>query len=91
MKEKLLGKTPEELKEAAVRLGLPAFAGKQIAQWLYSKKVRSIEEMTNISKEGRQRLAEACDLGVAAPSACQISTDGTKKYLFPRKFDTFLN
>ncbi len=83
MKEKLLGKTPEELKEAAVRLGLPAFAGKQIAQWLYSKKVRSIEEMTNISKEGRRRLAEACDLGVAAPSACQISTDGTKKYLFP--------
>ena len=83
MKEKLLGKTPEELKEAAVRLGLPAFAGKQIAQWLYSKKVRSIEEMTNISKEGRQRLAEACDLGVTAPSACQISTDGTKKYLFP--------
>lgn len=83
MKEKLLGKTPEELKEAAVGLGLPAFAGKQIAQWLYTKKVRSIEEMTNISKKGREKLAEAFSLGVVPPSACQTSSDGTRKYLFP--------
>jgi 23S rRNA m2A2503 methyltransferase len=79
----LLGKTPEELKEAALKVGLPAFAGKQLAQWLYVRKVHSFDEMTNISKVGRERLKEEYDLGVILPAACQVSMDGTKKYLFP--------
>ncbi len=83
MKEKLLGKTPEELKEAALSVGLPAFTGKQLAQWLYVRRVRTFDEMTNISKVGRAKLAEAFDLGVTLPSDCQVSSDGTKKYLFP--------
>ncbi len=83
MLETLLGKTPVELKEAALKVGLPAFAGKQIDGWMYDKKVRSIDEMTNISKAGRERLKEEYDLGVIHPSACQESVDGTRKYLFP--------
>ena len=83
MLETLLGKTPLELKEAALKVGLPAFAGKQIAGWMYDKKVRSIDEMTNISKAGRERLKEGYDLGVIHPSACQESVDGTRKYLIP--------
>ena len=83
MLETLLGKTPVELKEAALKVGLPAFAGKQIAGWMYDKKVLSIDEMTNISKAGRERLKEEYDLGVIHPSACQESVDGTRKYLFP--------
>ena len=83
MREQLLGKTPDELKEIALKVGLPAFTGKQIAQWMYGRKVRSIDEMTNISKVGRERLKEEYSLGVIMPSACQVSSDGTKKYLFP--------
>ncbi len=83
MREQLLGKTPDELKEIALKVGLPAFTGKQIAQWMYGRKVRSIDEMTNISKIGRERLKEEYSLGVTMPSACQVSSDGTKKYLFP--------
>ena len=83
MREQLLGKTPDELKEIALKVGLPAFTGKQIAQWMYGRKVRSIDEMTNISKVGRGRLKEEYSLGVTLPSACQVSSDGTKKYLFP--------
>ena len=83
MREQLLGKTPDELKEIALKVGLPAFTGKQIAQWMYGRKVRSIDEMTNISKVGRERLKEEYSLGVTLPSACQVSSDGTKKYLFP--------
>ena len=83
MLETLLGKTPVELKEAALKVGLPAFAGKQIARWMYDKKVRSIDEMTNISKAGRERLKEEYDLGVIHPSACQESVDGTRKYHSP--------
>jgi len=83
MREQLLGKTPDELKEIALKVGLPAFTGKQIAGWLYGRKVRSIDEMTNISKIGRERLKEEYSLGVTLPSACQVSSDGTKKYLSP--------
>ncbi|MBR6212515.1 MAG: 23S rRNA (adenine(2503)-C(2))-methyltransferase RlmN [Bacteroidales bacterium] len=83
MKKKLLGKTPEELKALAVAAGLPAYAGKQIAQWLYVKRVRTFDEMTNISKEGRARLAALYETGVSAPVGMALSSDGTKKYLFP--------
>ena len=83
MRAQLLGKTPDELKEIALKAGLPAFAGKQLAQWLYVRKVRGIDEMTNISKVGRERLKEEYSLGLTLPSACQVSSDGTKKYLFP--------
>ena len=45
MREPLLGKTPAELKEVALKVGLPAFAGKQLAGWLYGRRARSFEEM----------------------------------------------
>lgn len=83
MREQLLGKTPVELKDIALKVGLPAFTGKQIAQWMYGRKVWSIDEMTNISKAGRERLKEEYSLGVTLPSTCHVSSDGTKKYLFP--------
>lgn len=83
MKERLLGKTPEELAEIAKAHGLPAFAGKQMAQWLYQKRVRSIEEMTNLSKVGREALGEHYEVGYVAPIDVQTSKDGTRKYLFP--------
>lgn len=83
MKEKLLGKTPEELKAVVQAAGLPPFAGKQLAQWMYEKRAKSFDEMTNISKAGREKLAELFELGVEAPLGLAESSDGTKKYLFP--------
>ncbi|MBO4816685.1 MAG: 23S rRNA (adenine(2503)-C(2))-methyltransferase RlmN [Bacteroidales bacterium] len=83
MKIKLLGKTPDELKEIALQAGLPKFAGDQIARWLYKGHVRDIESMTNISKAGREKLSEIAEVGLLEYSMCQESVDGTKKYLFP--------
>jgi len=83
MKPKLIGKNLDELKEVAVSCGLPGFAGKQLAQWIYQKHARSIDEMTNISKEGRQKLSERYELGIIEPAGTALSVDGTKKYLFP--------
>lgn len=83
MKEKLLGKTPDELKVIAIEAGLPAFAGKQMAQWLYQKRVADIAEMTNLSKQGREVLSEKYEVGLAWPLDVQTSADGTRKYLFP--------
>jgi 23S rRNA (adenine2503-C2)-methyltransferase len=82
MKEKLLGKTLEELKTIAIENGLPAFAAKQIADWLYKKKVTFIDEMTNISAANRQKLAEKYEVGAHAPIEELVSEDGTRKYLF---------
>lgn len=82
MKEKLLGKTPEELKAAVLDCGLKAFVGSQIADWLYSKRASTWDQMTNIGKEAKARLQEKYQLGTSAPVGTAESTDGTKKYLF---------
>ena len=82
-KKRLIGMTPAELKVMVAELGMPAFTAKQIAQWLYEKHVSTIEEMTNLSKQNRQRLAEQYEVGALAPIDCQRSKDGTIKYLFP--------
>ncbi len=83
MKEKLLGKTLPELQEIAARQGLPAYAAKQIAQWLYQKRVTDIGAMTNLSKEARAALAETYEVGRVAPVEAFTSVDGTRKYIFP--------
>ena len=80
--EKLLGKTPEELKVVAQSCGMKPFAAGQIARWLYVSRVRSIDAMTNLPKASRERLAEAYELGTEAPSGRAVSSDGTVKYLF---------
>lgn len=83
MKEKLLGKTPDELKSAAEQCGLKSFVGKQLAQWLYGKRVRNWDAMTNIGKAAKDALKEKFDLGTTDPAGVAVSADGTKKYLFP--------
>jgi len=83
MKESLLGKNLAELKVVAEKVGLPPFAAKQMAQWLYVKRVRTIDEMTNISKAGRAALEELYEVGRIPYAGSLTSKDGTKKYLFP--------
>ena len=80
--KKLLGKTLEELQAIAQEIGLPRFAGKQIAEWLYVKRAQSIDEMSNISLKGREKLKEEYTIGRHEPVAEAVSKDGTKKYLF---------
>ena len=75
--------TLEELKAVVTALGMPAFTAKQVAQWLYQKHVRSIDEMTNLSKANREKLQVACTVGDLAPIERLESVDGTVKYLFP--------
>ena len=80
--EVLLGKTLLELQEAAQRVGLQKYAGKQLAEWLYVKRVRSFDEMTNISLKGREALKAEYVIGRHEPIKEAVSVDGTKKYLF---------
>lgn len=78
----MLGMTLEELQQAALACGMPKFVGKQLADWIYKKKVVTIGEMTNISAANRAKLDESYDVGRKPPSQLQRSADGTVKYLF---------
>jgi 23S rRNA (adenine2503-C2)-methyltransferase len=82
MKYRLYGASPDELKSLCEELGLPRFAHKQIAKWLYTRFVTDIDAMTDLSKAARETLKEHCELGLSAPLKVSESTDGTKKYLF---------
>lgn len=86
----LLGLSLRELKEVAVQLGMPSFTGGQIAKWLYESHVGSIDEMTNISKKNRERLAAEYSIGAMSPLDVQRSVDGTVKYLFPTSSGKFV-
>ncbi len=81
-KKHLLGLTLEELQQVALECGMPKFVGKQIADWVYKKKVQSVDEMSNISVENRKKIAQNYDIGRVEPIDSQHSKDGTVKYLF---------
>ncbi len=89
-KIKLLGQTLAQLKDIAVGLGLPGFVGKQMADWLYKKRVTQIDHMTNLSKAAREKLNERYVVGRTAYTQVTVSKDGTKKYLFPSHTGTFI-
>lgn len=78
----LLGMTLDELQSVVRGLGMPKFAAKQIASWLYDKKVNSIDEMTNLSLKHREALGAEYEVGGVPPVEAMHSVDGTIKYLF---------
>ena len=65
--EPLYGKTPDELSELCARLGLPRYAPRQIARWLYVRAVADPAAMTDLSRAARGALAAACAPGRAPP------------------------
>lgn len=79
---KLLGKNIAELQEVVLSVGLPRFTAKQLADWLYVKRVTTFDEMTNISQKGRAALAAQYEIGRSLPVKEAVSQDGTRKYLF---------
>lgn len=89
-KKILLGMDIAELKAAVGELGLPTFTARQIATWMYQHHATDIEQMTNISKVNRQRLAEVFVIGALPPLDMHKSIDGTIKYLFPTASGKFV-
>ena len=63
-------------------MGLPAFVGKQMADWIYCKHVKTVDDMTNLSKKAREALNQGYTIGCSAPVDVQRSVDGTAKYLY---------
>lgn len=80
--EKIKDKTLEELKKELKALGEKQFRAEQIFHWLYIEKVKSFEEMTNLSINLREKLKQNYTISNFNIIKKQESKDGTKKYLF---------
>ena len=78
----LFGMTLAEIAKEVELLKLPKFTAKQIADWVYVKRVTKIDEMTNISVRNRDILKKKFEIGLSLPIQTQVSEDGTQKLLF---------
>ncbi|MCR4659501.1 MAG: 23S rRNA (adenine(2503)-C(2))-methyltransferase RlmN [Bacteroidales bacterium] len=78
----LFGMTLTQVQALCDSEGWPRFTARQICDWLYAKRAATVDAMTNISLARRARLAEVAMVERMEPCNCQVSADGTKKYLF---------
>ncbi len=74
--------TLEDIREALLSWGEPAFRAKQIYEWLWQKSAVSFETMTSLSKPLRQKLEEHFHIHPIAAEQVQKSSDGTLKTRF---------
>jgi 23S rRNA (adenine2503-C2)-methyltransferase len=82
-KTPLLDLTYEQLKEILVSWGEPPYRADQIWSWLYCSLAADFQEMTNLSKGLREKLAEATLLQTMRPLEERVPVDGlTRKVLF---------
>lgn len=86
----LLGLSLQEMQELTTTLGLPRFTARQMMQWVYGKCVENVDDMTNISKDNREKMNNTCQVGAKRPIETLVSKDGTEKYLFPTNDGKFI-
>ena len=84
-KPNLIGLTRDALKQALIDIGTPEKQAKmrvnQLWQWIYHWGVRDFDQMTNLAKDLRAKLAQTYCLDLPEVVTKQVSTDGTRKYL----------
>ncbi len=78
----LIGVDQGELQEYFKVMGYEPYRVKQVLEWIYSKKVRSVDEMTNLSKKLREEVKREFYISNLVLMNRQESQDGTQKFLF---------
>ncbi|MDE5708401.1 MAG: 23S rRNA (adenine(2503)-C(2))-methyltransferase RlmN [Alistipes sp.] len=86
----LYGRTPDSLAALCGELGMPRFAARQIARWLYVRHVEDPLCMSDIAAVHRTALAARFRPALSAPIRVSESVDGTKKYLFRTQQGAFI-
>ena len=81
LSETLYGKTPEQLAAVCAELGMPRFAAKQLARWLYAKHVEDPMRMSDIAAAHRAKLAER--FRPAFTSTARSRAHGSNRPTFP--------
>ncbi len=70
-----------ELEQTLERLGHPRFHARQIFQWVYRRGITDFARMTDLGRELRAELAEACVITTPVVAREERSEDGTVKFL----------
>lgn len=93
-KYELLGKSMEELQDYMMELGEPAFRGRQLFKWIYSKEINSFYDMSDLPRDLRKSLDSIARISIPRVLKQRVSADGTRKYLFElgdkKKIETVL-
>ena len=84
-KTELIGLSKEELQKALTDIGEKPFRAKQLWQWLYYFGKTDFSEMSNLSKDLRQKLSENFTITRPKVVAEQLSVDKTRKWLLEFK------
>lgn len=82
MKLYALDLNKEQWTELLEKLGEPKFRATQLLDWLWQKHVYDVEEMSNLSKALREKLADEVDFALPVIMREQRSKDGTRKFLW---------
>lgn len=82
MRKYIYDLTKQELETYMLSVGEKKFRAQQIWEWLYTRRVETFEEMTNISKQLIATLAETFEITALETVKQEVSNDGTRKYLF---------
>ena len=78
----LIGRSLEELKNLVDQWGFSSFRAKQLFNWLYNHKVKTVSQMNNLPDDLQEKLKEQTKLRSMEIIKEQTASDGTKKYLF---------
>ena len=74
--------TLAELERELAALGQPAYRAKQVMRWLYEKRAKAFDAMSDLSPQLRAQLAEAFDFDQLTPVRTLGAKDTTQKFLF---------
>lgn len=77
----LIELTLAELGALMADLGEPAYRAEQVWQWVWQKRCRDVEQMTNLSKDLRTKLAQAATVEWPEIAEAKVSQDTTVKLL----------
>jgi len=77
----LLGLTRSQLENLVVEMGEKPFRARQLMKWMYKRAVGNFDDMTDLAKSFRQRLALSAEIKVPSVTLRRHSTDGTRKWL----------
>lgn len=77
----LLDLSLAELRTWLADNGLPAYRAAQIQKWIYEKRAASFEEMTDLPRDLRERLAGEFQIFTSTTVAHKVADDGTEKLL----------
>ena len=77
-----VGRLPEEWKEAMQALGEKPFRAEQIFRWIHERGVLDPEQMSDLAKSLRDKLAGRASIAAMPVISEQASSDGTIKWLF---------